>query len=434
GKDPSNLKDAWVHKSFGGDYIRLIDVGVAPNNGDVAIVTDWYRSMKTTDGGKSWTAIYSTEQEDGSFISNGLDVTTAYGVHFDPFDKDHLAISYTDIGYHHSYNGGESWVRSTSGIPIDWRNTCYWMVFDPEQKGKIFSVWSGLHDFPRGKMTRNPKWLTNAKGGVAISEDGGITWKPSVKGMGFNSPSTSIVLDKNSLVGNRTLYVTVYGKGVYKSIDDGKTWVLKNDGIQGSLAAFELTIQPDGTLFLITSAIPKHINEKKGREVYMGAVYKSTDGANYWEKLIVGNRVLFPSGLAYDPENSNRLFLGSWADIYLSDLIGGAFARETGGNKKLDFDGGIIMSEDGGQTWTPIFDKNKYVYDVTVDPNHTGRIYCNTFNQGAYRSDDFGQTWNKIKGYDFQWGQRVMIDENDKEYIYISTYGSSVWHGKPIVD
>jgi hypothetical protein len=71
----ANLKDAWSEKAFGGEYIRLMDVGVSPNDGNVAIVTDWYRTMKTTDGGKTWNEIYSDEQPDGTFRSRGLDVT-----------------------------------------------------------------------------------------------------------------------------------------------------------------------------------------------------------------------------------------------------------------------------------------------------------------------------------------------------------------------
>ncbi|MEJ0031657.1 MAG: hypothetical protein WDO15_15335 [Bacteroidota bacterium] len=50
GQDAANLNDAWVQKAFGGEYIRLIDVGVSPIDGNVAIVTDWYRTMKTIDG------------------------------------------------------------------------------------------------------------------------------------------------------------------------------------------------------------------------------------------------------------------------------------------------------------------------------------------------------------------------------------------------
>ena len=434
GIDASNLKDAWVKKAFGGDFLRLIDIGVAPNNGDVAVATDWYRSMKTIDGGETWTAAYSFEESDGSYSSNGLDVTTVYGVHFDPFDKDHIAISYTDIGYHHSFNGGKSWIRSTTGIPAQWHNTCYWMVFDPEIKDKIWSVWSGLHDFPRGKMTRNPAWTEYGRGGVALSTDGGESWTPMTDGIGFDSPSTSIVLDESSPAGNRTLYVAAYGKGVFKSTDDGMTWELRNHGIEGSKTAFELTMLPDGSLFLITSPTPQHQNGEVGREVFMGAVYKSIDKAATWQRLDLVEMTGFPNGLEYDPQNPKRLYLGSWADITLSDLIGSRTAGATGGNETFDLDGGIIMSEDGGETWTRIFDKDQYVYDVTVDPRHPGRIYCNTFCQGAYRSDDYGKTWKKLKDYDFHWGHRVIIDQHVPDKVYLTTFGSSVWHGTPVVD
>jgi len=428
-----NLNDAWVEAAFGGEYVRLLDVGIYPTDGNIAVVTDWYRVMKTVDGGETWNAIYSNEQADGTFASNGLDVTTAYGVHFDPFNSQHIAISYTDIGYHHSFNGGKSWKRSTDGVPNEWVNTCYWIVFDPEVKDKVWSVWSSLHDFPRGKMTRNPLWKKYGKGGVCVSTDGGRTWKPSNDGIGFDSPTTSIVLDPSSPPDNRVLYASVYNKGVFKSIDGGHSWALKNKGIDGSTAAFELTLSTNGDLFLVISPTPIHKEAKKGRGFYTGAVYKSTDGAETWKELKVTDGLLFPSGIEVDPENPNRVYLASWSDIRLSDLIGGDIARTTGGNENLEMPGGIAMSEDGGETWTQIFDENQYVYDVTVDPYIPGRVYCNTFNKVAYRSDDYGRTWKKLEGYDFHWGHRIIVDQNDREKTFITTYGSSVWHGTPLV-
>ncbi len=162
GKDAANLTDAWTAKAFGGEYIRLMDVGVYPADGNTAIVTDWYRTMKTTDGGNSWQQIYSNPTASGSFASRGLEVTTAYGVHFDPFDSNHMAISYTDIGYHHSFDGGKSWIRSAEGVPVEWVNTCYWVVFDPAVKNKLWSAWSGMHDFPRGQ--NDPGSIMEEKG------------------------------------------------------------------------------------------------------------------------------------------------------------------------------------------------------------------------------------------------------------------------------
>lgn len=431
--DAENLNDAWVHKAFGGEFIQLMDVGVSPVDGNIAIVTDWYRTMKTMDGGKTWEEIYSIQNADSTYTSSGMDVTTTYGVHFDPFHRDHIAISYTDIGFHQSFNGGKSWSRSVTGVPGDWVNTCYWVVFDPDVKNKVWSVWSGMHDIPRGKMTRDPEWKESsaAKGGVCISMDGGKTWKPSVIGMGMNSPATSIVIDPKSKPGNRTLYTTVYNKGVFKSTDDGKTWALKNKGIGNNTCAFEITLASNGNLYLTVCPVPVHKDGKKDTTFYSGEVYKSADGAETWTKLHITNELLFPNGIEVDPVNPDRIYLGCWADIQLSDLVGGSVTRAKGGSRQFNMPGGIFMSGDGGKTWESIFDQKQFVYDVTVDRYHPGRLYCNTFNKAAYRSDDYGKNWKKIKGYDFHWGHRIIVDEKDHEKVYITTFGSSVWHGVP---
>lgn len=432
--DAPNLQDAWVHNAFGGEFIQLFDVGVAPNSGNTAIVTDWYRTMKTIDGGKFWREIYSRANNDSTYTSRGMDVTTAYGVHFDPFDSAHIAISYTDIGYHHSFDGGRSWSRSVDGVPIEWVNTCYWMAFDPAVKGRIWSAWSGLHDFPRGKMTRNPAWKENGRGGICISDDGGKSWRPSITGMGMNSPATSVVLDPKSTPGNRTLYATVYSKGVFKSTDDGKTWALKNHGIDSNTCAFEITLAPNGVLFLAVSPTPAHRGGKKGTEFLPGAVYRSVDGAESWVRLTIAKDLVFPNSIEVDPSEPNRIYLACWSTISLSDLVGGDIARAAGNNNDIETPGGIFLSEDGGETWTSIFDQAQYVYDVTVDPYHPGRVYCNTFNKVAWQSEDRGKSWKKIKDYDFHWGHRVIPDPIDHSKVFITTYGSSVWHGRPLTE
>jgi photosystem II stability/assembly factor-like uncharacterized protein len=249
--------------------------------------------------------------------------------------------------------------------------------------------------------------------------------------IGMDAPTTCIVLDTGSSPGNRTLYAAVYNKGVFKSTDDGKTWVLKNQGIEDNSCAFELTLSPRGKLFLTVSPTPQHANGTKGRGFYSGAVYTSSDGAETWTKLHVTDGLLFPNGIACDPSSPERIYLACWADLDLSDLTGGDIAKRTGGNEKLHMPGGVFLSEDNGKTWRSVFDSTQYVYDVTADAGIPGRLYINTFNKAAYRSDDFGKSWKKIKGYDFHWGQRPVTDPVDKDKIYLTTFGSGVWHGYP---
>jgi len=185
--------------------------------------------FKSADGGATWTAVYSRRMPQGGWTSTGLDVTTNYGIHFDPFEMKRQFITYTDVGLFRSEDSGKSWVSSTTGVPAAWLNTTYWMVFDPDVRGRVWSVNSGTHDLPRPKMWRNVQVL-NYKGGVCRSDDGGKTWVKSNSGMD-ETAATHILLDARSSSQARTLYVAAFGRGVYKSTDGGTTWSLKNSGI-----------------------------------------------------------------------------------------------------------------------------------------------------------------------------------------------------------
>ncbi|MEA2062578.1 MAG: hypothetical protein U9P14_02665 [Gemmatimonadota bacterium] len=421
-----NVRDSWVKEAFGGEYISVINMGVYPGDPDIAIFTDWYRSMKTVDGGKTWEALYSETLPDGSIRSRGLDVTTCYGVHFDPFNKDHLVISYTDIAYWHSFDRGESWRRSAQGVPPAWDNTCYWVAFDPEIRDKLWSVWSSWHDIPKLKMIRTPGWQKHAVGGVCVSTDAGKTWKVTSEGLPENSPTTCIVLDPGSPPNNRTLYIAVYDKGVFKSTDSGNSWEKKNQGLGRNLNAWELVLDEQGTLYLVITHNTQIENGRVLPELLDGEIYRSTDRAETWETVSLPGRSRFPNSLCIDSQNTQRLYVACWASMAKSDY------SSLGEPQELDeADGGVLLSEDGGASWESIFDKKAYVYGVTADPVSPGRLYLNTFHNTAWRSDDYGSSWHKIEGYDFRWGHRVIVDKHDPEMVYITTFGGSVFHGSP---
>ncbi|MGA3080067.1 MAG: hypothetical protein ABSD44_01650 [Terracidiphilus sp.] len=414
-----NLEASWIDRRAdgigweGGKSIIFdapYSLGVAPGNPDICYATDLFRTYRTLDGGKTWAQVNSAHTANDRWTTRGLDVTTNYGVQFDPFDSRHIFIDYTDIGAFHSYDGGQSWESATNGIPDRWRNTTYWLAFDPQVKGLMWGAFSGIHDLPRPKMWRNGDLLDMARGGVGVSTDGGRSWTPSNTGM-EETAVTHVLLDPASPVGQRTLYACGFGLGVYKSTDNGKTWQLKNAGIsERDPFAWRIVRADDGTLYLI---VARANQGRYGMTSGSGALYKSVDGAERWTKMNLPAGVNGPNGLALDPRDNRRMYLAAWG-------------QEREG---VDTGGGVYLSTDGGQSWKPIFTQSQHVYDVTIDPKTPDTLYICGFDAAAYRSTDGGLHWTHIRGYNFAWGHRVIVDPNDAAKIYITTYGGSVWHG-----
>jgi photosystem II stability/assembly factor-like uncharacterized protein len=391
----------WVSERFGPGWGEApLALAVAPTDPERAWGTDMGRTLATRDGGKTWTAAYTRRADDGGFTSTGLDVTTSYGVHFDPFDAAHLFISYTDIGLFASGNGGRSWRSATTvGVPREWVNTTYWVEFDPKVKGRMWAAVSGTHDLPRPKM-----WRVNSperfRGGVVRSDDGGKTWRAMTNGM----PQTAAT---HVLLHGGSLYVTGFGRGVFRSDDGGESWSLKNRGLPEHEPFAWRLAAADDALYLVIARRNERGEIGDERD---GSLYRSVDRGESWERVPLPAGVNGPNGIAADPGDARRLYLAAWA-------------RQGARN------GGIYLSTDRGATWRQTFDGDQHVYDVTVDARDPKTLYACGFESAAWRSDDRGLTWSRVPGYDFKWGHRVIPDPADRRMIYITTFGGSVWHG-----
>src|SRR5437588_3336285 len=309
-KSATNIHDAWITERFGSDWgENPLALAVAEQDANIAYGTDLGRTMRTTDGGASWVAVYSRKSGENGWVSTGLDVTNAYGYHFDPFDHNRQFITTTDIGLFRSEDGAQSWISSTRGVPKEWMNTTYWIVFDPDVKGRAWSVNSWTHDLPRPKMWRR-KGVGNFRGGVCRSDDGGRSWTKSNEGM-EETAATHILLDLASPPTARALYVAAFGRGVYKSVDGGKSWKLKNAGItQKEPFAWRVVRDSKGTLYVLLAR--RSEDGSLGTEGD-GAIYKSTDGAANWSGVTMPEGSNAPNGLAVDPSETERHYLAAWA-------------------------------------------------------------------------------------------------------------------------
>jgi photosystem II stability/assembly factor-like uncharacterized protein len=222
---------------------------------------------------------------------------------------------------------------------------------------------------------------------------------------------THILLDPTSPVDARILYATGLGRGVFKSADGGKTWTLKNDGLPGPEPfAWRLTRDKNGVLYLVVARRSENGSFGNAED---GALYRSIDGAEHWERIPLPEGVNGPNGLAIDPVDQRRLYLAAWGRTTPDGAV----------------NGGVFLSNDSGRSWHNVLAKDQHVYDVTIDPRDPRILYACGFESSAWRSTDRGETWQRIRGFNFKWGHRIIPDPLNPDMIYVTTFGGSVWHG-----
>ena len=102
--------------------------------------------------------------------------------------------------------------------------------------------------------------------------------------------------------------------------------------------------------------------------------------------------------------------------------------------------GGVWKTENGGTTWTPVFD-NEDTYSIgciTIDPNDHNTIWVGTgenvsgrhvaYGAGVYRSRDGGSTWEDLGLPNSEHIGMIRIDPRDSNVVYVASQGP-LWSG-----
>jgi photosystem II stability/assembly factor-like uncharacterized protein len=204
---------------------------------------------------------------------------------------------------------------------------------------------------------QNPKnvYLGAAEGGVWLTTDGGMTWKP-LTDFQASLAVGSIALDPTTCTstGCNTIYVgtgeenfagdSYYGAGILKSTDGGNTWAqLGQSTFVGPINSFvggahigSLAIQPNKPQVLL-AGVQKLIRADTGTS---SGVYRSPDGGQSWMQVIsgaAGTEVLF------DPSSCQPAAPGQPPP----PCVAYAALGSPGGDPQ----NGIYKSSDGGVTW-----------------------------------------------------------------------------------
>ena len=263
-----------------------------------------------------------------------------------------------------------------------------------------------------------------ASGGVWKTTGGGQTWFPifedeataSVGALTIDQSNPSVIWvgtgegnPRNSLNG---------GKGVYKSLDGGRSWQLM--GLEDTRNIHRILVDPNDSNTVYVGAIgsPWGAHPERG-------VFKTTDGGKTWSHILKTNEHSGVADMVMDPTNPNKIIVAMWEHF-----------REPWFFKSGGQGSGLFITYDGGAHWTQITDNDGLPkgelgrIGLAIAPSNPDRIYAlvEAKKNGLYVSDDGGESWrmindkNDIGNRPFYYSD-IFVDPQNQHKVYsVFTY------------
>ncbi len=203
--------------------------------------------------------------------------------------------------------------------------------------------------------------------------------------------------------------------GIWRSDDGGATWLISMAGLK-TFGTADIAYDPDNSSVAYVAAclhsIPSEVNSNVG-------VYKSTDGGYTWNQVcradfhrIFTNKIIQFG--AVNVKGYRTIYVGTHGSGLLKSEDAGETWVNLGrvGDQMLDLyaegsllaevstQSGIMVSNDGGLTWTA---RNNglpsiEVTSLAVNPNDTRMWFAVMDTQTVYKSTDRGESWASAGG------------------------------------
>jgi photosystem II stability/assembly factor-like uncharacterized protein len=310
-------------------------------------------------------------------------------------------------------------------------------------------------------VDQSPKviYAATASGGLWKTINNGQSWKSifdeeniiSIGAVAVDQQDTSVVWVGTGEANNsRSSY---WGNGIYKSVNGGKSWA--NMGLPNSGHIGRVLIDPNNSDVVYAAVLGHLYSENPER-----GLYKTIDGGKTWKKILEvkkGKKFIGVVDMAMSPNDPNTIIAASYDKIrtpwtFNEGGEGSALYKTTdGGENWTKLSAGLPDGFLGriGVAYAPGNPQVVYanIENVNVDgvskkdrreqlevgiPLERGQEVKGT---EMYRSDDGGVNWRKISpdgedvgGYPSYYYQQVRVDPNDEDHVYV--LGIRVWETK----
>ena len=240
---------------------------------------------------------------------------------------------------------------------------------------------------------KNTFYMGATGGGVWKTIDGGSNWKNiSDKYFGGSIGSIAIAPSDASVLyvgaGENTLRGNVSeGFGIWRTDDGGRSW--RNLGLKDTRHIVRIIVHPKNPDIVWVAALG-HLfgpNEERG-------VFKTTDGGKTWRKVLFSDKQSGAVDLVMEPGNPQTLYASTWT------VIRTPYSLESGGTGSA-----LWKSIDAGETWQKLNDKKGFpsksltgIIGIAVSAANPERVYALVENEkgGLMRSEDAGETWTNV--------------------------------------
>ena len=348
-----------------------------------------YGIWQSTDGGVTWTLL-----KGATTLPNGAMSEGATDIRMDPLSPNVLYASFLGDAIYKSTDGGVTWNNISHSLPL-----------------------TPAPDFVQNP-TRFNLAISHPAGQSSVLYDG-FDW--------FNAGTT-----------------THRGSRVFKSTDGGATWTLPGlgSGIDsvlgycGTQCTYDNVIETDPTnpnVVFAAGSFGYTLSPPSG------GVYRSDDGGVHWKNLGADQHPDFHA-LAFDPNNSKNVLIGSDGGVWSSPDQGGRVPGSAGetdllSNHWIDLNGNPDLSSNGLQI--------TQFSSISTNPTRTPRFWGGTQDNGTLRKAAASPTWFDVTSGD---GGNVQVDPTDWQYVYgtffappasiyrITDGGSSFFTWKPILN